>query len=440
MHEKGEFIASLTFCVPVVMIFSLLYQCMTLFGHGIGRESSPLSDTSLGNGLCLILVTVPSLGNSDIHPIGWSKAVACIEALMGMVVFGVLIAKITPHRLSLYVSRLIHGSYARDYLDKTSATFEEISNTLKQWGSEYSTNYERIDSAWIVKLRVELIRDLGDLASNMESHIESLHEYAKREVKQADYFQSVSIDSIVRLGESCDKSFSILGQILISLSPRSRTELLHRDIRSKFRNSARLMLEISEVIHQHEGASDRQGVRKVFEDLGQVCSSIPRALSESLDELIPDQIVTNSNDSMSSEHAEDEVETIWSPILSASHEGGQMYLIWTKCQGEVWCKLNNVNLGHSHFNNCQGVYIIWHGGRKPAVVYVGQGDIKACIPEHRSDPAIQQFERLGLYVTWAAVPEQSREGVESFLVKKWTPKIGANHPFADPIEVNSPWD
>ena len=50
-----------------------------------------------------------------------------------------------------------------------------------------------------------------------------------------------------------------------------------------------------------------------------------------------------------------------------------MNLNWHKCQGEVWCNFNAVNLDHNHFNNTEGVYIIWHGGTNPKVVYVGRG-------------------------------------------------------------------
>lgn len=116
-----------------------------------------------------------------------------------------------------------------------------------------------------------------------------------------------------------------------------------------------------------------------------------------------------------------------------------MNLKWTKCRGEVWCKLNNVNLEHTHFNYRHGVYIIWHGGRNPKVVYVGQGDIKDRIQFHRGNEAVQQYEPYGLYVTWADVSASSRDGVESFLAQRWTPKVGTDHPSADPIEVNSPW-
>ena len=117
-----------------------------------------------------------------------------------------------------------------------------------------------------------------------------------------------------------------------------------------------------------------------------------------------------------------------------------MKLNWIKCQSEVWCKLNSVNLKHEHFNNLSGVYMIWHGGQTPAVVYIGQGEIKDRIAEHRQNPDIQSFKPQGLYVTWASVNQNARNGVEAYLAHIWRPKVGSNHPVAAHIEVNSPWD
>jgi hypothetical protein len=116
-----------------------------------------------------------------------------------------------------------------------------------------------------------------------------------------------------------------------------------------------------------------------------------------------------------------------------------MQLNWIKCQGDVWCKLNSVNLSHEHFNNRYGVYIIWHGGTKSAVVYVGQGNIKERLAEHRINSEIQSFESVGLYVTWASVPKEYRNGIELYLASKWKPIVGGNYPEVTPIEVNSPW-
>jgi hypothetical protein len=116
-----------------------------------------------------------------------------------------------------------------------------------------------------------------------------------------------------------------------------------------------------------------------------------------------------------------------------------MQLSWLKCQGEVWCQLANVNLDHSHFDHMNGVYIIWHGGQQPWTVYVGQGYIRDRLTSHRQDPRIQVFASLGLYVTWAVVPDQARDGVECYLASRLQPRVGERCPDTTPVEVNLPW-
>lgn len=116
-----------------------------------------------------------------------------------------------------------------------------------------------------------------------------------------------------------------------------------------------------------------------------------------------------------------------------------LHLNWIKCAGDVWCKLNSVNLKHSHFNYMQGVYMIWHGGHNPAVVYIGQGNIKDRLAEHRLDKRIRAYSNQELYVTWANVAEVHRNGVEAYLADYWKPKVGSSHPTAYHITVNSPW-
>src|SRR5687767_1392268 len=90
-------------------------------------------------------------------------------------------------------------------------------------------------------------------------------------------------------------------------------------------------------------------------------------------------------------------------------------LKWTKCQGGVWCKLATVNLNHEHFENMHGAYIIWHGGTTAATVYVGQGFVRDRLLAHRSEQRIQQYAGLGLYVTWASVPQDHRLGAVRYL-------------------------
>lgn len=116
-----------------------------------------------------------------------------------------------------------------------------------------------------------------------------------------------------------------------------------------------------------------------------------------------------------------------------------MPLNWIRCQGDVWCKLNSVNLRHGHFDNRRGVYVIWHGGENPATVYVGQGDLRDRFRAHRSDARIQAYDNLGLYVTWADVGPGTLDGVERYLGERLGPKVGTTLPAAQPIAVQLPW-
>jgi len=116
-----------------------------------------------------------------------------------------------------------------------------------------------------------------------------------------------------------------------------------------------------------------------------------------------------------------------------------MTLTWNKCQGDVWCSLNDVDLSHSHFDGMEGVYVIWHGGQNPAVVRIGQGNIRDRLQSHRNDPNIQRYAHLDIFVTWASVVDSERDGVEAFLAQQLQPLVGDRFPQRRPMSVNLPW-
>lgn len=113
-------------------------------------------------------------------------------------------------------------------------------------------------------------------------------------------------------------------------------------------------------------------------------------------------------------------------------------LSWVKCgNGANWCPLQNVDLSNVI---TAGVYIIWVEGNPSYVIRVGQGNIAERLEEHRNDNEIVAYARQGtLRVTWAALPEWQRNGVERYLADHWSPRVGDRYPSAEPIAVNSPW-
>jgi len=113
-----------------------------------------------------------------------------------------------------------------------------------------------------------------------------------------------------------------------------------------------------------------------------------------------------------------------------------MELHWIKCVGNVWCNLETVNL--DGIGDVAGVYLIWHGGPTPRWVRVGQGNIKERLSQNRNDAQVLAFRQHRLFVTWAAVPESQRDGVEAFLAAYCAPLVGERFPDRQPITVNLP--
>lgn len=295
----------LTVFVVVVTVSGILYHCLTPFGHGIGRDSSPLSDTSFSNGLHLSLVTVSSLGYSDMHPIGFSKAVASLEALAGMALTGILIAKITSRKLSFHVSR-IYGSYTQAVLDNMAGSFEHIVADLRFWGSQYTANYQGFLSREDTNIKSEMIRDLEGIVKNLESQSKLLNEYVIREVSESDYFQNAPTDSIMRLARSLEEVFSIFGQILMNVSMQARIEILQMSVKVKISNATWGILGISNIVHQHRRASEMPDVQGAFERIGRVCSVLLGNLGESPEKPQPNQIDRAMNDPSPVEGPSDE--------------------------------------------------------------------------------------------------------------------------------------
>ncbi len=110
---------------------------------------------------------------------------------------------------------------------------------------------------------------------------------------------------------------------------------------------------------------------------------------------------------------------------------------WIKCQNETWCPFWNVDLSNNHFDNLEGVYILWVG---ETVLYIGQGVIKDRLYAHRSEPQFAVYKSHDVRATWAHVSLFERSGVEKYLGGRLNPKIGQIYPEnVNSIPVNLPW-
>ena len=112
-----------------------------------------------------------------------------------------------------------------------------------------------------------------------------------------------------------------------------------------------------------------------------------------------------------------------------------MTVQWVKCEGDVFCPLENVNLSSIDY---QGVYLIWHN-TTARVIYVGQGRIRDRLEEHRSSPEINARKANGvLLVSWVRFDDQDdRLSVERYLHRVYSPLLSSCGTGPE-IEVNPP--
>ncbi len=119
-----------------------------------------------------------------------------------------------------------------------------------------------------------------------------------------------------------------------------------------------------------------------------------------------------------------------------------VFLEWNKCKAGTWCALSELDLDHEHFDDMEGVYIIWYGEQNPVALRIGEGYIRDCLAKDRNIKEI--FANRGqheLYVTWAKIGSEFRSGVARYIAEAVKPILATDCPSVAAIEVNlpAPW-
>lgn len=112
-------------------------------------------------------------------------------------------------------------------------------------------------------------------------------------------------------------------------------------------------------------------------------------------------------------------------------------LEWQKCQKDVWCPLETVDLDHAAFA-VTGVFVVWHEGTAARTVRVGHGPIRTCMQALRKDRDVQAYARFKLFFTWAKVAPTQTAGVVAYLADMLKPLVKVPVSQAHPIPVNFP--
>ncbi|MCY4132613.1 MAG: potassium channel family protein [Nitrospira sp.] len=280
------------FFVSAVLIFGIIYKVLTPHGHGIGRDLVPLSDPTFLGGIYFSIVTVSSLGYGDMHPMGLSKALACVEVLMGLTVMGIMIAKVTSQRLSHHVSRLF-SSDAQERLEKMTANFETSHTTLNRITRELANAYQQTPGGGPNGGTKSVLSNFRNAMITLHSNCMSFRDYLVDETTQGNYFQIAPVNAVVRAGEAVDKVFFRLGQLIINLSQQAKTDLLDGQNRRRISEAIGSQKEICTLVSQY--VTDTE-IQKVFQCIEETCQNVPASYFAVPKESQPDQVLQDTDE------------------------------------------------------------------------------------------------------------------------------------------------
>lgn len=277
-----------------VVGFAVLYTVLTPFGHGIGTDHAPLPDASFLTGLYFSIVTISSLGYSYMHPMGASKALASFEVLLGLATVGIMIAKVTSRRLSYHVSRLF-SSDAQAKLENTRHQFASVHSGLSAAMTALAEAYPSVPRA---PAAADSDRDAATgqfrrHIADLRTHCSALRDYLSAEIEQGHYFEIVPRAAVLGVGNSLDRAFWVLGQLITSLSAQARTEILDTENRQRISEALELQERVCILV---AGAATNAEIVQLFERIRKTCKQVPSSYFAIPEERQPDQTVQVGNE------------------------------------------------------------------------------------------------------------------------------------------------
>ena len=276
----------IVFFVLVVIAFGIAYMCFTPQGDGIGQNSTPLFEVytfvTFLNGIYFSVITVSSLGYGDMHPMGISKALICIEVLLGLAMIGIMIAKVTSQSMSHQVSRLFSFD-AQKRLEDIAAKFDAFYGEFEEIMT-YQTPAEN---------KSKSIPSFRGIINLFQLRCTALCDYFSDEMAQSNYFQIVPVDAVVEVGDAVDRTFFRLAQLITGLSGQARDEIFDGHTRQRISEAIDSQKKVCDLIQEH--ASD-QNTLAIFERIKKTCENLPASYFEvpEEEEFQPDQVLQDT--------------------------------------------------------------------------------------------------------------------------------------------------
>lgn len=129
------------------------------------------------------------------------------------------------------------------------------------------------------------------------------------------------------------------------------------------------------------------------------------------------------------------------PETAISERSMDAFIEWEICTRGTWCNLLELDLDHEHFDDMEGVYVIWRGADNPLALRVGHGLIRECLAREQNDKDVLAYQQDEIYVTWGKVDRKFCGGIVRYIADVVQPELETFSPDIESIKVNipSPW-
>ena len=280
------------FFILAVLVFSAAYFFLTPYSHGLGSNGQPIAGLTFWNALYFSIVTVSSLGYGDISPMGFSKFLACLEVLSGLVLMGIMLAKMTSARLSYHVARLFSSE-----IQKRMEHFAEEFEMLHIQTSKVSQAIAQTPGGQPVLDQSQAVNECTKTVSAFHSRSHRLADYIAYEVEHCNFFSIAPTDAVVSMAEAINQTIFLLGQMVIGMTAETRRALLTSANRRQLLDAVDKNKEICWMIHKH---CMNNSILNEFSEILKICEKFPESLFAVpilvAEEAQPDQTLEKSDE------------------------------------------------------------------------------------------------------------------------------------------------
>jgi len=206
-----------------ILVFGELYSLCPA-ANGLVASGTPPQAVGFWTAMYFSATTITTLCYGDVDPIGWSRLIASLEGLVGLSFFGIILTKATSGRLSYHVGRLF-SAHAESRLEQFCLQCRKNESDLKQLAKLVTKAFPETPNAIPVS-QDEFLKTFGEAISSLHLFSENFCRYLDDETDGDFFLADAPQHALVKSGEDVQRTFYVLTQIFIALSPTARIAVL----------------------------------------------------------------------------------------------------------------------------------------------------------------------------------------------------------------------